>query len=242
MKRPILPLVLLFFLVLVIADCARKKQGLNEDTFIGEWYTVKGDVEAYSFMKDDNGYIFTGTLHKRPVVYGTWKIDKDKFVITMDDGIVKSYVFSVTNDTLILNNGEEIYTKTVPFEVQFPEVRILKEMASDFSSHKFSEPRQVEFIWEQWIDSTQSSKDLQLKGFSVTMTSSLGAYDIENLSGYLTDHGFTKDTIYVTEICNGFWDGDQVVTLCTGQDPNATNDSVSIIISSAFIKKLTELY
>ena len=68
------------------------------------------------------------------------------------------------------------------------------------------------------------------------MESNLGAYDIENLSGYLAEHGFTKDTIYVTEICSGFWDGDQVVTLCTSQDPEATNDSISIVVSSAFIK------
>jgi hypothetical protein len=236
MKKSIRPLVLMFYLVLVIAACARKKQGLNEDTLLGEWYTVKGDVEAYSFMKDDNGYIFTGTLHERPVVYGTWKIDKDKFVITMDNGTVTSYTFSFANDTLVFNGGEEIYTKTEPFEIQFPEVRILKEMMSDFSSHKFSEPSQVDFSWSKWDDSTHLSKYLQLKGFSVSMESNLGAYDIENLSGYLAEHGFTKDTIYVTEICSGFWDGDQVVTLCTSQDPNATDDAVTIVVSSAFVK------
>jgi hypothetical protein len=236
MKKLILPLVSLFILVLVLTACARKKSGLKEDRFLGEWYTVKGDVEAYSFLKDDNGYIFTGTLHERPVVYGTWKIDKDKFVITMDNGTVTAYSFSLANDTLVFNAGEEIYTKTAPFEVRFPEVRILKEIASDFSSHKFSEPRQVDFSWGQWIDSTHSSRDLQLKGYSVTMKSNLGAYDIENLSGYLADHGFTKDTIYVTEICNGFWDGNQVVTLCTSQDPDATDNSIYIILSSAFVK------
>lgn len=236
MKKLILPLVLLFFLVLVIAACARKKDVLNEDTLLGEWYTLKGDVDAYSFLKDDNGYIFTGTLHERPVVYGTWKIDKDKFVITMDNGTVTSYTFSLENDTLVFNGGEEIYTKTEPFEVQFPEVRILKEMISDFSSHKFSDPGKVDFIWGKWDDSTHSPKYLQLKGYSVSMESNLGAYDIENLSGYLTDHGFTKDTIFVTEICNGFWDGDQVVTLCTSQDIKATDDSVTIVVSSAFVK------
>jgi hypothetical protein len=209
---------------------------LKEDSFLGEWYAIKGEAEAYSFLKDNGNYIFTGTIHYSPVFYGTWKIDRDKFVFIMDNGTVASYTFSLSNDTLVFNDGQEIYTKTPPLEVQFPEVRILNDLASDFGSHKFSEPRPVDINWGLWVDSTKSSKELLLKGFTVSMGSLLLSDDIENLSGYLVDHGFTKDTLYLTEICNGFWDGNQLVTICASPDPGSANDSLNIIVSSAFIK------
>lgn len=236
MKKSASSAIVVFCLILLIAACARKKSGLAEDSFLGEWYTIKGDVEAYSFLKDDTSFIFTGTQGMRPVIYGKWRIDKDKFVIIMDNGTTTSYSFNLSNDTLTFNDGAEIYTRTAPIEVQFPEVRILRDLKSDLGLD-FSEPRPAEINWGEWIDSTQTSKDFTVKGFTVSLGSTLSSGDIARISGFLTDYGFDRDTIYVTEICSGFRDNNQLVTLCTSQDPESMNDSISITVSSGFVAK-----
>jgi hypothetical protein len=236
MKKSVLPFLSLFFPVIILSVWSCKHSGHKEDQFLGEWYNIKGNVEAYSFMKDNNSFIFSGTQDQSPVVYGTWKIDRDKFVITTDNGTVTSYTYSLANDTLVFNGGEEIYTKTPPLEVQFPEVRILKDLASAFSSHKFSKPAPVDLSWGLWTDSTQASKELLLKGYAISMGSSLLSDDMVNLAGFLSDHGFIKDSVFMTKTCNGFWDDNQLVTICASQDNEPTADSINILLSSAFIK------
>jgi hypothetical protein len=194
-------------------------------------------VEAYSFLKDNRSYIFVGTQGMRPVVYGTWKINKDKFVITMDNGTTTEYKFAVSNDTLTFNEGTEIYTRTVPLEVKYPEVRILIALSGDLGSLKFSTPRPADLNWGYWIDSTQSSQSISLKGYSISAGSTLTSNAITEISNYLKDYGFEPDTVFVTEICNGFRDNNQIVTICTSRDPDATNDSIYIQITSGLIVK-----
>jgi hypothetical protein len=236
MKKSILVLSAVLILILAFSGCKQRKQAFNEDTFIGEWYTVKGDVEGYSFMRDNGSFIFTGFLGMRPVIYGTWKIEKDKFVITMDNGTTTAYAFTIRNDTMIFNDGQEIYTRTVPLEVQFPETRILRSLISDLGLN-FSEPRPVDISWGVWIDSTQTSRDFTIKGYSVSLGSTLSSDDMKDISGHLEVYGFEIDTIYVTEICNGYWNENQLVTVCTSQDPEAVNDSVYIHVASGFVSK-----
>ena len=223
--------------IIFLTACSNNQQSVNEESFLGEWYTIKGDVEAYSFLKDENSYIFTGTQGMRPVVYGTWKIEKDKFIIIMDNGTTTEYSYSVVNDTLTLNEGSEIYTRTAPLEVRYPEVRILKNIASDFNSLEFTAPFASDINWGSFIDSTHNYKDFTLKGFSISAGTTLSSLSISDLSNYIKDLGFESDTLFVTEICNGYWDHDQIVTLCTSQDPEITNDSVYIHISSGIIVK-----
>ncbi|MCX6262324.1 MAG: hypothetical protein NTY95_16085 [Bacteroidia bacterium] len=105
MKTSVLILLIVIFPALFLSGCKQKKSAFSEESFLGEWYTIKGDVEAYSFLKDSNSYIFVGTQGMRPVVYGTWKINKDKFVITMDNGTTTAYNFALSNDTLTFNEG-----------------------------------------------------------------------------------------------------------------------------------------
>jgi hypothetical protein len=237
MKKSTLILVCTSFLILILPCCKQKKTGLSEDSYLGEWYTVKGEVEAYSFLKDSSSYIFTGTQGMRPVVYGTWKIDKNRFIITMDNGTTTAYNFALSNDTLTFNGGAEIYTRTEPLEVKYPEVRILVNISSDFTNLKFSTPRPDELNWGCWVDSTRSSHSFVLKGFSISAVAALSSGVISEISNYLKDYGFEQDTIYVTEICNGFRDSNQIVTICTSLDPVAINDSVYIHITSGFIPK-----
>jgi len=237
MKHSILTLFAVLFLALSLSGCKQKKPMLYEEFFLGEWYTIKGDVEAYSFLKDDSSYIFAGTQGMRPVVYGTWKINKDKFVITKDNGTTAEYNFAVSNDTLTFNKGAEIYTRTAPLEVKYPEVRILVNISSDFSSLRFSAPRPADLNWGIRVDSTRSSQSFSLKGYSISAGSTLSSDAITEISNYLKDYGFEPDTVYVTEICNGFRDDNQLVIICTSQYPKVTNDSIYIQITSALIVK-----
>jgi hypothetical protein len=210
---------------------------MSEEFFLGEWYTIKGDVEAYSFLKDESSYIFVGTQGMRPVVYGTWKINKDKFVITMDNGTTTEYNFTFSNDTLTFNEGTEIYTRTAPLEFKYPEVRILITLSGDFNSMKFSAPRPADLNWGIWHDSTQSSQSLSLKGYSISAGSTLSSSALTEISNYLKEYGFEPDTVYITEICNGFRDDNQLVTICSSRDPLAKNDSIYIQVTSALIVK-----
>jgi hypothetical protein len=230
--RIIIPIILI-----LISSCRQKQQIPAEESLLGEWYTIKGDVEAYSFLKDENSYIFTGTQGMRPVVYGTWKIENDRFVIIMDNGTTTEYTFNVVNDTLSFNDGAEIYTRTPPLEVSHPEVRILKNIVSDFSSLVFTVPAVADVKWSLFNDSTRKFEESTLKVYTITAGTTLSSLSISELSEYIRDKGFESDTLFVTEICSGFWDHDQIVTLCTSQNPEAPDDSVFIHISSGIIYK-----
>ncbi len=98
MKTSFLAYLTILLLPVYFYGCKHEKTNQSFDAFLGEWYTIKGDVEAYSFLKDDSSYIFVGTQGMRPVVYGTWKINKDKFIITMDNGTSTEYSFTHFND------------------------------------------------------------------------------------------------------------------------------------------------
>jgi hypothetical protein len=235
MKTLVQIIFAVLLLSLFISGCKQKKPAFTEESLLGEWYTIKGDVETYSFLKDDSSYIFVGTQGMRPVVYGTWKINKDKFIIIMDNGTTTTYTFKLLNDTLTFNEGEEIYTLTEPIGIKYPETQVLVNISSDFSNLKFSAPQPADLSWGLWIDSLQSSKDIALKGYSISAGTTLSSGDITTISDYLRDYGFEPDTVYVTEICNGFWANNQLVTLCTSQDPEATNDSVYVKITSGLV-------
>lgn len=237
MKTSLMVFFAIMFIALSITGCKQKVPKLSEESFLGEWYAIKGDVEAYSFLKDSSSYIFVATQGMRPVVYGTWKIDKKKFFIIMDNGKTTEYNFTVSNDTLIFNKGEEVYTRTTPLEIKHPEVRLLINITSDFSSLKFSAPRPTDLNWGFRIDSTQSAQSFSLKGYSISAGTIPSSDAIKELSNYIKEYGFDPDTVYVKEICNGFRDNNQIVTICTNHDPGATNDSIYIQITSAlFIK------
>lgn len=237
MKTSVLALPTIMFMVFLLSGCKQKPMKLSEEYFLGEWYTVKGDVEAFSFLKDSSSYIFVGTQGMHPVVYGTWKLEKNRFVITMDNGKTTEYNFTVSNDTLIFNGGEEVYTRTTPLEIKYPEIRILINISSDFGKLHFSAPRPTDLNWGFRIDSTVSSQSFSLKGYSISAGTTLSSGTIAELSNYIIEYGFEPDTVYVTEVCNGFRDNNQIVTICKNQDPKATNDSINIQITSGLFTK-----
>jgi hypothetical protein len=237
MKTSLLTFFAAGILTLCLSGCEKKNPILREESFLGDWYTIKGDVEAYSFLKDSNSFIFVGTQGMHPVMYGTWKIDKAKFIITMDNGTTTRYSFKLTNDTLIFNEGKEIYTRTMPLEVKYPEVRILRSLTADFSRMKFSSPRSAGLNWGYRTDSTQSSQTFSLKGFSISAGTSLSSDDVSEISNYIKDYGFENDTVYVPAACIGFRDNNQIVILCTGRNPESANDSIYIHITSGLILK-----
>ena len=227
----------LAFFVLFLSGCGKKKSASAEESFLGDWYTIKGDVDAYSFLKDEKSYIFVGTVGMRPVIYGTWKIDNEKFVITMDNGTATEYTYNLSNDTLTLNEGAEIYTRTAPLEVKYPEVQILIDLSSYFNDLNFSSPQTDDLSWGYWIDSTMSAQEFTLKGYSISAASTLSSGAVKNISEYLKDYGFESDTLFVTEICNGYWDNNQIVTVCAIMDEASINDSISVKITSGLIIK-----
>ena len=237
MKSSNLTFCITVLLMFFLSGCTQKKSSEAEEAFLGDWYTIKGDVEIYSFLKDSSSYIFVGTQGDRPVVYGTWKIDKEKFVIIMDNGTTTAYSFILKNDTLSFNNGEEIYTLTTPLDVKYPEVRILVNIALDFSDLKFSAPKPGDINWGLVVDSTKSINEFSLKGYIISAGATLAENPVKDISEYLKDSGFEPDTVFFTEICDAYWNNNQIVTLGTSQNPEVTNDSIYIIISSGLIVK-----
>jgi hypothetical protein len=220
---------------LLITGCGLKKPAQIEESFLGKWHAVKGNVEAYSFLKDNNSFIFTGTQAMDPVVYGTWKVDKDKFTITLDNGISTTYIYSLSDDTLVFNNGQEIYTRTTPLDMQFPEVRILKDLASDLAMD-FSKPQQAEINWNVRDDSANLSGNFLVKGFSVALRTTQSSGDILKITGYLSDSGFEPDSVNATESYSGFRDDKQLIIVSSYRLAENKNDSILVKISSGIIK------
>jgi len=89
----------------ILISCTSKKNSVESDQFVGDWYTIKGDVQAYAFYKDSSGGIYTGSLHDRAVVQGSWKIENNKFVLTPEYETGNSkpifYDFILKSDTLL---------------------------------------------------------------------------------------------------------------------------------------------
>ena len=210
---------------------------MTEESFLGTWYTIKGDLEAYSFLKDEKAYIFVGTRGPDPVIFGTWKLEDDKFVISVDNGNTTEYSFVLSNDTLFLNDGMEIYTRTQPVEVKYPEVQILIALARDMDALEFSKPVSADLNWGYLDTATNKVIEFLLTGFAITAESTISSGTIQKVSDYLSDHGFEPDTSYIASVCHGYWDSNQIITICTSKNPEATNDSINIMVTSGLIVK-----
>jgi len=232
MKKMIFPHYYLVIFFLILISCTSKKASVSDKNLVGDWYTVKGNVEALSFTKDSSGNYFLGTLHDRPLMNGTWKIENNKLVMTMDNGTATFYDYKIIADTLTLNGGEEIYTLTPPLYVRHPEVRILEALKSDLGLN-FSQPRETDVSLPAGTS----------KGYSITLDSKQSSADIQTIIGYITETGFAADSLLITEICTGYqsdYDKDKIfLTICTSQDPEATDGMVYITVSTA-LKKITE--
>jgi hypothetical protein len=237
MKVSILPVLKVALLGLVLSSCVQKESEITEESFFGEWYTLKGDLDAYSFLKDENSYIFVGIQGLNPIVIGTWKIENERFIITIDNGNSTEYSFNLSNDTLIFNNGTEIYTRTLPLHVKYPEVKILLALAVDLDNLRFSEPQPADLSWGYLVDSTKTIREFLLKGYSVSAGSTLSSDDIQGISDFIIDYGFEPDTTFVTEIGKGFWESNQIITVCISKDNEVGNDSINIIVTSGLIVK-----
>ena len=236
MKIP--ALLLSAVIISTVCTCCKRQGGtLPVDSFIGEWYTVKGDLDGYSFLKDSNNYIFVGTRNMHPVVFGTWKKVNDKFVLTIDKGSSTSYRYSLNNDTLIFNDGEQIYTRTEPLEVRFPEVKILVTLAGDFGNLKFSSPRQADLNWASFTDKAGILQNPSIIGYSISS-------DIEESSGVLSeiytslgDYGFEPDTDFIKADCKAYHDDNQVIIISATPIAKSKNNLITIQITSGYILK-----
>jgi hypothetical protein len=211
-------LVKMILITFLITACAQKKPSISEDYLLGDWYVVKGDAESYSFVKDDSIHTFTSYLHSRPFMYGTWKVEKQQLIIASDDGTIMKYEMTIKPDTLIFNNGEQIFTKTIPQDVLHPEIVILNELSSELNISFVAAPEPADFLWlTPSVDSTMEALEINLKGYETGLKCSNKSEDRTRIADYLLENGFELDTNYraVTEITEiiGYWKGDQLVTL-----------------------------
>jgi hypothetical protein len=218
MKNHVISFLSAIVLVFILSACSQKKPSISEDLLAGDWYAIKGDVESYNFMKDDTSKTFTSYLHSSPFMYGTWKIKGQTLTITAEDGTTNEYGLTVRPDTLLFNDGEQIYTKTIPLEVMHPEIAIMNEISSELKIPLVSTPQSVDFSWQKpAIDSTMSDLEINLKGFETGLNCTNKSEDRIRVADYLQNNGFVLDTAYraITEIAViiGYWKDDQLVTL-----------------------------
>lgn len=218
MKNQVKILVQLILLTTMIIACTQKKPSVSEDFLCGDWYVVNGDVESYSFVKDDSSHTFTSYLHSRPFMYGTWKIEKQELILASEDGTIMNYEITIKPDTLIFNNGEQTYTKTIPQEVLHPEIGIFKEISSELNIPFAQAPEPGEFSWMTLAaDTATANLEITLKGFETGLKCPNKSEDRIRIADYLMGNGFELDTNFraVTEITTiiGYWKGNQLVTL-----------------------------
>ncbi len=217
MKNHVISFLSAIVLIFILSACSQKKPSISEDFLSGDWYAVKGDVESYSFMKDDSSKAFTSYLHSRPFMYGTWKIEGQTLIIIAEDGTTNEYGLTVKSDTILFNDGEQIYTKTIPFEVLHPEIAILNEISSKLNIPFVSTPQPVDFSWQKPALDSISYLEIKLKGYETGLNCSNKPEDRIRIVDYLQNNGFELDTTYraITEITEitGYWMDDQLVTL-----------------------------
>jgi hypothetical protein len=236
MKTP--ALILSAAVISTVFTCC-KQQGVtfSPDVFIGEWYTVKGDLDAYSFLKDSNNYIFVGTRNMHPVLFGTWKTVNDNFILSIDNGRSTSFRFTLNNDTLIFNNGEQIFTRTEPLEVRFPEVKILITLAGDFGNLKFSSPRQADLNWASYTGNTGILQNPSVIGYSISSEIESSSEDLSEIYTSLENYGFEPDTAFMKKECKVYHDDNLVIIVCTIHNSVPKSNSATIQISSGYILK-----
>jgi hypothetical protein len=224
-------------ILIVLTCCKQQGESLPSDAFIGEWYTVKGDLDTYSFLKDSNNFIYVGTRNMHPVVFGTWKTVNDSFIMNTDNGSSSSYRYTLINDTLIFNSGEQVYTRTEPLEVRFPEVKILETLADDFAILKFSAPSKAELNWASSADKAGNSQNTSLIGY--TISSGIEASDqvLSEIYTSLEEYGFEPDTTFVMNDCKFYSDGNQVINVSSIRTAVSKNNSATIKITSGYILK-----
>jgi len=183
-------------IILTLTSCS-SRSGLPAE-LTGTWYAVKGDVEVYSLKTENGEGIYLGTVDDRPMVNGKWKVEKGLLVLIPEPSgeasAISRYTYRIANDTLWLNNGQEIFTKTLPLKVKHPETSILENIRSDFRG-RFTEPSATEVPWD---DGTSYS------GFSIEMISDTVSVLYSEITTYLQDKGFEPDEKVITEICNGY--------------------------------------
>jgi hypothetical protein len=222
---------------LLTPGCNREKESVPADSFIGEWYTVRGDFETYSFLKDSNNYIFVATQNLRPVAFGKWKTYKNEFIISIDDGAATTYTFTLRDDTLILNDGEQIYTRTEPPEVRFPEIKILKAISGDLGSLTFTVPKQADLNWASYTDKSGIQQNPSLIGYAISVATTVSSGAFTDICNAIEDLGFEPDPELTTKNCTGFRDDNQVVTVSMKQTGESNNDSITIQITSGYVLK-----
>lgn len=236
MKTP--ALILSAAIISTVFTCCKQQDGnLPVDAFIGEWYTVKGDLDGYTFLKDSNNYIFVGTRNMHPVVFGTWKKVNDKFVLTIDKGRSTSYRFALNNDTLIFNDGEQIYTRTEPLEMRFPEVKILVTLAGDFGKLKFSPPRQADLDWASFTDKAGILQNPSIIGYSISSDIESSSMILSDIYTSLGDYGFEPDTAYIKADCKVYKDDNQYIIISATHTVESKDNLTSIQITSGYILK-----
>jgi len=183
-------------IILTLTSCS-SRSGLPAE-LTGTWYAVKGDVEVYSLKTENGEGIYLGTIDDRPMVNGKWKVEKGLLVLIPEPSgeasAISRYTYRIANDTLWLNNGQEIFTKTLPLKFKHPETAILENIRSDFSG-KFSEPAGTEVPW---------AGGSSYPGFYIEMTSDNASGLFSEITTYIQDKGFEPDEQVITEICNGY--------------------------------------
>jgi hypothetical protein len=234
MKTP--ALILSAAVISTVFSCC-KQQGvpLPPDALIGEWYTVKGELDAYSFLKDSNNYIFVGTRNMHPVVFGTWKTVNDNFILSIDNGRSSSFRYTLNNDTLTFNNGEQVYTRTEPLEVRFPEVKILITLAGDFGNLKFSSPRKADLNWASYTDDTGILQNPSLIGYSISSDIEASSADLPGIYASLEDYGFEYDSVFIKPDCKVYRDDNQVIIVLTKHHIEQGSNSLTVQITSGYI-------
>ncbi|MBN1797782.1 MAG: hypothetical protein JW822_04340 [Spirochaetales bacterium] len=114
-------LVFLGIICLSFMLCKTTGQGkpVTADILIGNWETIKGDVEEIAFAIEEQGVnTYTSYLHQRIFETGLWEFKDNHLVVDLDTGESIVYVkATVAGDILTLRtqSGEESqYKKITP--------------------------------------------------------------------------------------------------------------------------------
>jgi hypothetical protein len=222
-------------------SCTPRSPQYKSDDLLGDWYTIKGDVEYYNFSRADRIYKYSGILNDKAVFTGTFRIEGNKLWLLADNGTNSVYALRISNDSLILNQGVELYTRLKPDVEVLPEVETLKNISKNINL-KFSGPEPDELNCNTRSDTSNIVQGLTINGYSICADVEIPNGDYSVLSKYTDDitvflkkQSFITDNLNTTEMRVAYRNDNQIVFLLTTSTPDENGSSAQIKLQCGII-------
>jgi hypothetical protein len=203
-----------------LISCSTGNTHSSEATLLGNWLALTGNFEQISFTNEDTAR-FSGYLNDRLAMSGNWKLNGNKLIINYDNQETEEFVIQFFGDTLIFNNGDEVYVRyneNTEEDSSSYTTEILDEINQNLGM-KFSN---IKPFTENWLPSNLSWSIMSCTEVLDSGGSESVNDTYEQIVSLLSLEGFEPDTTMITEIVTGYTNRVQKILLRTSSNPETS--------------------